>query len=153
MGVELKKFIDFKFFFYSWYSYSGIQFFYFQLVTHRFKGGTRFVIDTHGSILHTLRIIYFERINHFQPILNLVGATGSRGYCIPCNKKYRYVENNRCSNKCYKCLTIPQCDLSENLKQCTLCFRSFFGDLCYENHLKRESFNSVSSVCDKMRYV
>ena len=113
--------------------------------------GTRFVIDTHGGILHTLRIIYYERINHFQPILNLVGATGTRRYCIPCNKKYWHVEDHRCSNKCYKCLTIPQCDLSENLKQCTLCFRSFFGDLYYENHLKKGSFNSVSSVCRRMK--
>ena len=33
--------------------------------------GTRFVIDIHGGILHTLRIVYYEHINHFQPILNL----------------------------------------------------------------------------------
>ena len=84
--------------------------------------GTRFVIDTYGGILHTLRIIYYERINHFQPILNLVGKTGTRRYCIPCNEKYWHVEDRRCSNKCYKCLTIPSviCLKISNSVHCVL---------------------------------
>ena len=113
--------------------------------------GTRFVIDSHGSIVHTLRIMYHERVKHFEPIINLTGARGSTGYCTPCNKSYYRVEDHRCSNKCYKCMTMPPCDMSGNLKTCKLCFRSFFGDSCYENHFKKSSFNKTNSVCDKIK--
>ena len=113
--------------------------------------GTRSVIDSHGSIVHTLRIMYYERVKHYESILNLTGASGSTGYCIPCNKSYYRVEDQRCSNKCYKCMTMPHCDMSGNLKTCKLFFRSFFGDSCYENHFKKSSFNKTTSVCDKIK--
>ena len=45
-------------------------------------------------------------------------------------------------------MTMLQCDMSGNLKTCKLCFRSFFGDSCYENHFKKLSFNSI---CDKIK--
>ena len=66
--------------------------------------GTRFVMDTHGCVTNTLRIMYYENSNYYQPILNLTGASGTTGYCIPCNKSYWHVEDHRCTNKCYKCL-------------------------------------------------
>ena len=68
--------------------------------------GTQYVNDIHGHIQYTLWIMYHERMNHFQPILNLVGATGANGYCVPCNKKCSHVEDHRCSNRCYKCYKI-----------------------------------------------
>ena len=95
--------------------------------------------------------MYHERMNHFQPILNLVGATGANGYCVPCNKKYSHVEDHRCSNRCYKCTVSPQCILSQDYKNCSSYFRSFFGDTRYENHLKEGSYNKSSSVCDKIK--
>ena len=113
--------------------------------------GTQYVNDAHGHIQHTLRIMYYERMNHFQPILNLVGASGSNGYCIPCNKKYSRVEDHRCSNRCYKCMASPQCAVSQDYKNCSSCFRSFFGNTCYENHLKKGSYNKTNSVCDKIK--
>ena len=30
--------------------------------------------------------MYYEASHHYQPILNLLAAAGSRGYYIPCNK-------------------------------------------------------------------
>ena len=56
--------------------------------------GTRFVMDTHRRITDKLRIMYCENYNHYQPILNLVGAAGTTGYCIPCSKSYWHVEDH-----------------------------------------------------------
>ena len=91
--------------------------------------GTRFVIDTHGCIEYTLRLMYYERSKHYQP---KVTASCSAGFCIPCNQ-------------------MPPCDMTIKLKRCASCFRSFFGELCYENHLNKGSFDKNSSVCDKMK--
>ena len=46
--------------------------------------GTDFVLNKmrdneHNRALRTLRIMFYERKNHFEPILNLTGAAGSRG--------------------------------------------------------------------------
>ena len=45
----------------------------------------------------------------------------------------------------------PQCVVSQDYKNCSSCFRLFFGDTCYENHLKKGSYNKSSSVCDKIK--
>ena len=71
--------------------------------------GTHFVLNTFKSIKNTLQIMYYERSRHYQPILNLIGASGTSGYCTPCNRSYWRVEDRRCSNKCYKCMISPPC--------------------------------------------
>ena len=98
--------------------------------------GTRFVMDTHGCLTNTLRIMYYENSNHYQPILNLTGASGTTGYCIPCNKSYWHVEDHRCTNKCYKCLMSPPYTTFED---------------CFKNNSKRGSYNKNNSVCDKIK--
>ena len=99
--------------------------------------GTRTVSETYGkTIVHVLRIMYYESTKHYQPILNLIGATGSAGYCIPCNKSYWRAEEHRCSNKCYKCMSSPACTITETLKKCDICLRLFFGDFAYKTTLK-----------------
>ena len=73
--------------------------------------GTKFVFDTNNIIKHSLRIMYYETLKHYQPILNLVAAAGSRG---PCH--------------------------TEHVKQnCEFCGRNFFGNICYKNHQKPKS--------------
>ena len=113
--------------------------------------GTRYVIDIYKSVLYTLNIMYYESVRHFQPILNLVGASGSRGYCVPCYKSYRNAEDHRCSNRCYKCMNTQPCDVKHAFKKCNDCFRSFFGNLCFENHLKTKLFKKNLSVCKALR--
>ena len=54
---------------------------------------TKFVLDTNNIIKRTLRVMYYETLRHYQPILNLVAAAGNRGYCIPCNKIFSLEEN------------------------------------------------------------
>ncbi|OXU27599.1 hypothetical protein TSAR_000609 [Trichomalopsis sarcophagae] len=73
-------------------------------------------------------------------------ACGSNRYCIPCNISYWLAEGHRCSNKCYKCMTIPSCDMTENSRTCAVWNRSFFSNSCFENYLSKGSFNKNSSV-------
>ena len=48
--------------------------------------GSSIVENLQGEVTHTLQILYCSRRRHFQPILNIFKATGSQGYCVPCNK-------------------------------------------------------------------
>ena len=100
---------------------------------------TRYVSDSDNEIQYTIRIIYFERINHYRPTLNLTGAAGSKYYCIPCNKKYSNDKYHRCSNKCYKCLQIPRCGPTtlQGQVNCMQCMRKFLGQKCFDNHKAR----------------
>ena len=95
--------------------------------------------------------MYYENSNHYQPILNLIGASGTRGYCIPCNKSYWHVEDHRCTNKCSKCLLSQPCTAFGNIRKYALCCRTFVNEDCFENHLKRGSYNKNNSVCDKIK--
>ena len=53
---------------------------------------------------HTLNIMYYEHRRHYNPILNLKAAAGSRGrYCVACNFGYRPDRGHRCSKKCPRC--------------------------------------------------
>ena len=80
----------------------------------------------------------------------MIAVNGSAGFCIPCNQSYLRVIDHRCPDKCYKCIAMQPCDMTIKLKKCTSCFRSFCGEVCYENHLIG-SFDKNSSVCDKMK--
>ena len=89
--------------------------------------GTVFLTASDIDILYTLKVMYFPRLNHFRPILNLKAVSGSRNYCIPCNKKYEHY--HRCSNRCYRCKQMPPCEPVQQglLIDCPDCNRQFFG--------------------------
>ncbi|KYN10288.1 hypothetical protein ALC57_17585 [Trachymyrmex cornetzi] len=58
-----------------------------------------------------LYIRYYERKRHFNPILNVKAAAGSRGgYCVACNMGYRKDRGHRCIKKCPCCHAIPSCE-------------------------------------------
>ena len=114
--------------------------------------GTNIVMSTYGCVEHTLRIMYYATSRHYQPILNLIGASGSNGYCIPCNKSYWRVADHRCSNKCRQCMRAPPCDIpTELLLHCNDCNRDFYNDVCYEHHTTKGSFDRNNSVCEKKK--
>lgn len=69
--------------------------------------------------------------NHYQPILNIFKATGSQGFCIPCNKSYKRPEKHRCSSKCSACFRVPM--FTENVKvKYGDCLRTFMSLECFE---------------------
>ncbi|KYN11983.1 hypothetical protein ALC57_15877 [Trachymyrmex cornetzi] len=76
--------------------------------------------------------MYYERKRHFNPILNVKAAAGSRGgYCVACNMGYRKDRGHRCTKKCPRCHAIPSCEspdaqlinVCESVKICNNCGR------------------------------
>ena len=93
--------------------------------------------------------MYYEHLHHFRPILNLVGAAGTHNYCIACNKSF--TKEHRCSKKCYKCLSIPVCEVQGSVKViCPDCNRSFFGKNCFDRHKQKGLFSKRLSVCESI---
>ncbi|KYN16237.1 hypothetical protein ALC57_11507, partial [Trachymyrmex cornetzi] len=73
-----------------------------------------------------LNIMYYERSRHYQPILNMKAAAGSRGgYCVASNIGYRNGRGHRCARKCPRCYAIPSCKGSgaELVRICNDCGR------------------------------
>ncbi|XP_043268101.1 uncharacterized protein [Venturia canescens] len=98
--------------------------------------GTHQVLELRGTIRHTLNILYYERSNHFQPILNLRGAVGCRDFCSSCNAQCRRLDHRCKKKKCPRCFTTPPCDTaSNNIIECNDCEREFYGIACFNNHV------------------
>lgn len=120
-----------------------------------FDGRER-VIAVAGRVKYTLHILYYERSCHYQPITNLAGALGSRGFCEDCNAKYRDVLDHRCSKRCPRCKSI-NCNASlSTVKCCEDCNRVFFGDACFERHKQANSAGlsgrrRYASVCEALK--
>ena len=114
--------------------------------------GSKLVEETAGRIDYKLYILFYERSKHFQPILNLVGASGCRGFCATCNKSFERLENHKCKAKCVRCFQNPLCEVAAatDLVKCRQCCREFYGDTCFQNHLKAQSFDRKFSVCESV---
>ncbi|XP_036147283.1 uncharacterized protein LOC118647134 [Monomorium pharaonis] len=104
---------------------------------------------------YCLNIMYYERSRHYNPILNLKAAAGSRGgYCVACNVGYRPDKGHRCAKKCPRCYAASHCEnYDAMLVRCGKCKRSFFGQACYNRHREVNSYDSKShaSVCDSVK--
>lgn len=116
--------------------------------------GRPLVNNRYNKIKHTLSILYYERTNHYQPILNLQGAVAGRGFCNMCNKAFTDNIEHRCARRCPRCKAYPLCRNTGRMS-CRDCNRWFFNRQCYHNHLKRGSANirknRDASVCDVLR--
>ena len=116
-----------------------------------FFDGTKYVLNVTNKVEYILRVMYYEDSHHYQPILNLVAAAGSKGYCIPCNKSFQNERDHRCKHKCYKCMQKPMCSVENMQLKCFQCNREFFGYACYNNHLAPNSFDKKHSVCQSIK--
>ncbi|XP_036150650.1 uncharacterized protein LOC118648443, partial [Monomorium pharaonis] len=119
--------------------------------------GTRYVMNIFNSITHTLRLLYYRRIHHFEPILNLRAAVGSRGFCIACNIAYTRISDHKCLQKCNRCMGQPPCITAVNPHiKCNSCKRSFYNNNCFQRHLKPITLDNKKrkdkkSVCDTLK--
>ena len=110
-----------------------------------------------GSIKHTLRILFYERSGHYQPILNLIGALGSRSFCMLCNIAYTRVLEHRCSKQCPRYKATNAIAIRKKLSIALLVSnRRFFGDVCFAQHKKAKSAKlrgcrREASVCQALQ--
>lgn len=109
--------------------------------------GTEITIRVFGRVIYFIRVMFFEEIRHFRPILNMRATAGSRNFCIPCNVSYNNDRNHRCNKRCMKFLQNLNCDKSLPLRHCQQCSHDFFGDVCFFNHLQVKSYSKNLSVC------
>lgn len=115
------------------------------------------VLAVTNRIQHTLYILYYERSKHYQPILNLAAAIGSRGFCESCNSKYTRALEHRCSQLCERCKTRGCNSDKDNLIYCNACNRLFFGEACLVNHKRQGSARlrgpqrNMYSVCNVLK--
>lgn len=116
-----------------------------------FFDGRRYVRSVGFHVDLILNIMYYERKNHFQPILNLAGVLHSN-FCIDCYKCFKNNFQHRCTDKCPKCLQTPKCQILNEFVYCENCNRDFNSPECFLNHLVEGSFSpkSKNSVCQKI---
>ena len=125
-----------------------------------FLDGRKQVRSQMSSEPETIYLVYDSRGRHFDTILNITAAAGTNFFYTACNKRYRYVEEHKCSARCAQCYVSPPCT-SKDVKKCEACNREFLGQACFENHLSRGSYKkgnkmlcNVVKVCDvcRLRY-
>lgn len=121
----------------------------------RFNGAD-YTLQKFGRILHRMYISYDDDTNHFEPILNIVGAAGAYNFCELCFRSYRELKNHRCGKACKRCYRSTKCsDEGIRFLTCNDCNRVFAGETCFNYHLKPNSYSSKSkhlaSVCSEIR--
>jgi len=86
--------------------------------------------------------IMYEGSRHYNPILNLKAAAGSRGgYCVACNVGFRNDRSHRCTKKCPRCYDTLSCERPDvELIKCDSCVRVFFGRPCFKRHRAQGSY-------------
>lgn len=120
--------------------------------------GTDYVMNLFNRVVHTLRILYYRRLQHFEPILNLRAAVGSRGFCVSCNIAYTRIGDHKCLRKCNRCMRQPPCEMTARPRiKCDSCKRFFYNSDCFERHLKPITYDNMNkrknkrTVCDTLK--
>lgn len=93
-----------------------------------FDGADKF--EKQGKIPDkTIRVMYFEKNQHYRPILNMIGASGSRKFCEFCNIGY-----NHDAHKCEKFFISPRCFSRNESIICQYCGQNFDNLSCCDSH-------------------
>ena len=99
--------------------------------------------DYFNEIIHTAnpdvnKVIYLHKNgNHYDVITSMPAFLAKDYYCHTCKKGYTRHDKHKCPNKCLACFK-PEKHTGDKLF-CDKCNRTFFGQRCYEEHLKNRS--------------
>ncbi|KAL6417099.1 hypothetical protein ACFW04_012980 [Cataglyphis niger] len=103
-----------------------------------------------------LNVMYYERLRHYNPIVNLNASASCRNYCEPCNIGYRNDKTgHRCPSKCPRCFILLSCKQSDaEIIKCNACKRAFFGKESFKRHRSVKSYDgkSFASICNVIRF-
>ena len=108
------------------------------------------IIDTDyfNEIIYTANtdsneIIYLLKDkNHYNVITSMPAFLGKDYYCHTCKKSYTRRDKHRCPNKCLACFKTEQ--HTGHKITCDKCNRTFFGQNCYDEHLRNRSKGAMS---------
>ena len=103
------------------------------------------VVDTDyfNEIVHTANpgsnnIIYLHKDkNHYNVITSMPAFLSKKYYCHTCKKGYTRRDKHKCPHKCLSCFKAEK-HTGDNIV-CNKCNRIFFGQKCYEEHLRNRS--------------
>ena len=99
--------------------------------------------DYFNEIIHTANpdaddmIYLYKNKNHYEVITLMPGFLGMCFYC-------HSVKNNKCPNKCLSCFKTEH--HTGDKITCDQCNRTFFGQKCYDEHLRNRSKGKNRSV-------
>ena len=113
-----------------------------------------------NSIIYTVnkgsedKIYLLKTRNHFDVIKSLTAFYDTPYYCHECKKAYTKRDKHKCPSKCLSCFTYTKdtkCEGKEII--CKKCNRKFFGNRCFNNHLKNRSKveDKTDIVCDSVK--
>ena len=114
------------------------------------------IVDTDyfNEIIHTAnpeatQVMYiYKNKNHYDVITSMPAFLGKSYYCHTCKKGYKCRDKHRCPNKCLSCFKTEQ--HTGDKITCNECNRIFFGQKCYEEHLRNRSKGKECDVVCKL---
>ena len=116
------------------------------------------VIDTDyfNKIIHTANpestnIIYLHKNkNHYDVITSMPAFLSKDYYCHTCKKGDTHRDRHKCPDKCLACFKAEK-HVGDNIV-CKFCNRVFFGQKCYEEHLRNRSKGTKRDVvCEHVK--
>ena len=83
-------------------------------------------------------IIYlYKNKNHFDVITSMPAFLAKDYYCHTCRKGYTRRDKHKCPDKCLACFKTEKHTGGKII--CNKCNRTFFGQKCYDEHLRNRS--------------
>ena len=76
--------------------------------------------------------------NHYDVISNITGFT-----CV--NEDRHKAEYS----KCKACKNKTKCDVTKPQVQCKKCYKSYYGKICFDNHIRDKKCKEHSYVCNQ----
>ena len=106
-----------------------------------------------GRELIIIIIIYYERKRHYNPILNIKVAAGSRGeHYVAWNMDYHKDRGHCCTKKCPRCYVTPSCEFPDaSLIRCETCNPTFYSTSCFERHRAERSYDEQSPASETVK--
>jgi DNA polymerase type B, organellar and viral len=85
---------------------------------------------------------------HFNAITSLKGYMDASYFCSACWRPYSNLGKHKCEAVCKACRMVSACNSNEDLVDCDVCNRQFYGEDCYELHLKACEKHVQCPKCD-----
>lgn len=85
--------------------------------------------------------------NHFYGMRNITACFGAKYICPHCHTHTDTRAKHVCKYSCSQCLVFPKCSEFVTFIRCKDCNRTFFGEKCYQNHLKLAD-GAQNSTCE-----